>query len=1318
MSLSVIGTLRDGVLSAAAAGGPPGAQHRYFYTLYGDGQALDTRGPEGPEVSFDLEQLGFAGGACQVEAAVEYGPVGADGPERETARSAFVFYYRRRLSYEQLEGESLPTAGLTLYEVEWDGVVFELMFHPAPDSRQLVVFGNGNVPKDAELPVFQRLSWYSRLPCSGLWYFDPSLYLGQARICWGYGTDRRWYLRDISQIVARISDKLGARGNDLLFYGSSGGGFTSMMLACMLRGKACVLNPQCLPGHFYPYLVEPMKAVCLEPGQSMEEERMNAAAFFRREGFVPYVRCVQNWGSEDDVYGQLIPFLDELEGAFPEMDRPVELSWFYSDRGHNSWPSEMECVRTIREALAHQDARLEGGDGPDRAAMDVSYGVAQGAVTAEIRYPAADSSTRYACYLVDEKRETVQKQMYQKDRVFTFPVEPGVYGIRAFVSTGGPGQEPTRFTRLTQLVTVCPTVALDYSEMEKTDFCREQLTIYTVQWNGASFAFAVRCPPTARRAVVLGPGDVGWQSDRPAFHRLSWAEQVPGCAIYYFDPTVYGGRSGLCWGYGTNRRWYLEHIAVLLKKILDRLSIPLADTLFFGSSGGGYMSILLAAMLHGRAMAINPQLELERDYPARQKRFRAAVLEPGEDLLPERTHVLRLIEREGFFPPVRLMQNQTAQVMVTDLLVPFLEQLSRWGRAGVENLHIHFYSQGGGSGAMPSKADCLRLMAEELEHPAPCLAADSPYPPGSLLARLEAGEFGPAGNGVCDFSGPPIPKPIPAVEESQTLLCAKEIMSGRLWLYHRIEPMPYSLDTLDFGARFSRIPDSFQLYLQGLNPIQILTAAYEKSGDKEYLHFAGRFLERWRRYAASEAGRKNFYLFANAHAVSLRAENLMYFGQSCAKAGIPVDGLYELLIRHGTWLSEEQNYKARHNYGLMQAQAQLHLGYVLNQPRWVEQAKRRLLSQEENAFDGEFVHRENSPAYGDMVIDLFQRVGRYLEQRNDPLGRKLLDDMKLAGTFLRWAVKPDGRMAQVGDTPAAPPKAELGGEGQFPEGSKFFAQSGYYFYRRTGQPGQGIWKMLKAGFTTSTHKHADDGSFMLWAADRDIFTDSGMYGYAQDDFRRYVQSASAHNTVVVDRGTYLCQEEQMPLVGIAAHRLFPAWDYIRVFHRAYPEVEFQREFISSGDVTILLDRLDSKKRHTYSQLFHLGNKVEVLRASDNETVLGLDGSGYIVRLRQLGPPSELTVIQGDLSRPGYGLISEGENHLETTRTLKFDFRGQHAMWVTVITLEDAQGKSRLSDGSEIPAAEIIWNPARNCVIIGKIEIPTDFATEAGRRSGG
>lgn len=380
--------------------------------------------------------------------------------------------------------------------------------------------------------------------------------------------------------------------------------------------------------------------------------------------------------------------------------------------------------------------------------MDFSLtcSVQHGAVTAEILCPEADEFTRYACYLLDEKKNTLQKQMYQKEQVFTFPVQPGIYYVKAFVRSR-PNQCPDSVTdkRESKRVTVYPTVALDYGSLEQVDFQGKQLTIYAIQWSGVTFEFAIRCPAGAKTAVVVGSGDIGQQASRPAFSRISWAGKLPGCAIYYFDPTVYAGKSTLCWGYGTNQRWYLENIAVLVKKILDRLGISLADTLFFGSSGGGYMSILLASMLHGRATAINPQFLLEKWVPKNVRSFRESVLEPEEELIPERIDAAKLIQREGFFPPIHVWQNICSAFDVKEQLTPFLCQIAGGTINGYDRLRVNFYSGLDGRddhNAMPPEADCLRVMAEDLARPEPCLSVKpGSYPPGSLLARLEAGEF-------------------------------------------------------------------------------------------------------------------------------------------------------------------------------------------------------------------------------------------------------------------------------------------------------------------------------------------------------------------------------------------------------------------------------------------------------------------------------------------------------------------------------------------------------------------------------------------------
>ena len=59
---------------------------------------------------------------------------------------------------------------------------------------------------------------------------------------------------------------------------------------------------------------------------------------------------------------------------------------------------------------------------------------------------------------------------------------------------------------------------------------------------------------------------------------------------------------------------------------------------------------------------------------------------------------------------------------------------------------------------------------------------------------------------------------------------------------------------------------------------------------------------------------------------------------------------------------------------------------------------------------------------------------------------------------------------------------------------------------------------VSAMATPTGHKHSDDLSFVLMEGGREIFTDSGRYGYNFDEVRSYVRSARAHNVPsLVDR---------------------------------------------------------------------------------------------------------------------------------------------------------------------------------------------------------
>ena len=114
--------------------------------------------------------------------------------------------------------------------------------------------------------------------------------------------------------------------------------------------------------------------------------------------------------------------------------------------------------------------------------------------------------------------------------------------------------------------------------------------------------------------------------------------------------------------------------------------------------------------------------------------------------------------------------------------------------------------------------------------------------------------------------------------------------------------------------------------------------------------------------------------------------------------------------------------------------------------------------------------------------------------------------------------------------------------------------------------------------------------------------------------------------------------------------------------------------------------------------------MEVLLAKDREVVLKLADSGYIVRLRQYGSPAKLSVVRGNLSQAGYGLISRGENHMAAITTLKFDLSGKKGVFATAITIEDSGGLVRLGD-RKARAEDLRYDTSAQTFVLGTLTIP-------------
>lgn len=258
------------------------------------------------------------------------------------------------IQFSDLEQEAFQVTEPTIYEIHWDGVKFEFLISRKPDSNQAVVFGTGDVGDNKgkyQFPIFSRGRWTGDLLCNGIWYFDPTVYLGEATLCWHYGTNQRWYLEDIAQIVQIILKKWNISMEDTVFSGSSGGGFSSIMLAAMLRGKAAVINPQFIVTKFHAHLVEQFQNSVLKHGETLIDERINVVSFFRTANYFPQVYIKQNINATHDVETQLLPLLSELRNLQFNCAERVHVEMYNIEGGHASQPTKKEHLRWLDAIL-------------------------------------------------------------------------------------------------------------------------------------------------------------------------------------------------------------------------------------------------------------------------------------------------------------------------------------------------------------------------------------------------------------------------------------------------------------------------------------------------------------------------------------------------------------------------------------------------------------------------------------------------------------------------------------------------------------------------------------------------------------------------------------------------------------------------------------------------------------------------------------------------------------------------------------------------------------------------------------------------------
>ncbi|MGK9044811.1 glycosyl transferase [Mammaliicoccus vitulinus] len=224
------------------------------------------------------------------------------------------------LNYEDITSEKLWQQNNQVVKIIKDDLDFYIKLNLKENNDKLVVFSNGAMdPSKSKPPVFMRSKWHEDFNANCLYIDDRTVHYKQLRIGWGVGREKRHFLIDYSEIAKRVAEHLNIAAQNVVYCGSSAGGFMSMYLATLHKASTAVVNnPQCYVDRYDKINVEKLYKKIF-PGRSRDyikkqyAIRLSITSLFRNENYVPKIYYIQNRLCLTDVTRHYEPFCNFLD---------------------------------------------------------------------------------------------------------------------------------------------------------------------------------------------------------------------------------------------------------------------------------------------------------------------------------------------------------------------------------------------------------------------------------------------------------------------------------------------------------------------------------------------------------------------------------------------------------------------------------------------------------------------------------------------------------------------------------------------------------------------------------------------------------------------------------------------------------------------------------------------------------------------------------------------------------------------------------------------------------------------------------------------
>jgi len=263
-----------------------------------------------------------------------------------------------KIEYEKLDENTLKKLqNDEELEIIYNNESFYFKLYLKEKNPNLVVFSNGAVNREKKNPpLYMRSTWSDEIDANTLYIDDKTIHDSKLRIGWGVGRQDKHYIPIYVRIVKKISSILKIASKKTYYYGSSAGGFMSILMAAKHQFSTAIINnPQTFVFNFSKGHVNDL---CNEvfPGMTREdiinrfENRLSAIKALKDTKHIPPIYYFQNEECERDMNQMYNPFIQKIKDYNIPNDKFTYILYHDKKRGHDPMPKG-ETIFNINSIL-------------------------------------------------------------------------------------------------------------------------------------------------------------------------------------------------------------------------------------------------------------------------------------------------------------------------------------------------------------------------------------------------------------------------------------------------------------------------------------------------------------------------------------------------------------------------------------------------------------------------------------------------------------------------------------------------------------------------------------------------------------------------------------------------------------------------------------------------------------------------------------------------------------------------------------------------------------------------------------------------------